>query len=143
MIVTIQHGDVRLALILRANYYAEGIQFFTPNDFSQQLGYMNRPQGYVIPLHVHNSVVRELHFIKEELFIKSGKVRVDFYDETRTTWKAVFCIRVTWCCWPMAATVLRCWKPVKFIEVKQGPYAGEQDKTRFKGVSSDKVKIKD
>ncbi len=53
MIETINHNGRMLALILRAHYHAEGIQFFTPNDFSQQLGSMNRPAGYVIPPHVH------------------------------------------------------------------------------------------
>ena len=38
-----------LALIMRAGFRAPGIHFFTPNEFSQQLGYMNRPRGYVIP----------------------------------------------------------------------------------------------
>jgi len=56
MIEPINHNSHMLALILHANNHAEGIQFLTPNDFSQQLGYMNRPQGYVIPPHVHNPV---------------------------------------------------------------------------------------
>ena len=56
MIEPINHNSRMLVLIFRANYRAEDIQFFTPNDFSQQLGYMNRPQGYVIPPHVHNPV---------------------------------------------------------------------------------------
>ena len=58
MIEPIDYNGQMLALILRARYHAEGIQFFTPNDFSQQLGYMNRPTGYVIPPHVHNPVAR-------------------------------------------------------------------------------------
>ena len=28
------------------------------------------------------------------------------------------------------------------IEVKQGPYAGEEDKTRFKGITKEEAKIK-
>jgi hypothetical protein len=31
---------------------------------------------------------------------------------------------------------------IEMIEVKQGPYVGEQDKTRFVGVSSNQAKIK-
>ena len=71
------------AIILYANYKREGIHFFTPNDFSHQLGYINRPKGYLIPPHVHNSVSREVFFTNEVLFIKSGKVRVDFYNENK------------------------------------------------------------
>lgn len=47
MIELIYHAGQMLALILRADYHAEGIQFFTPGGFSQQLGYMNRPAGYI------------------------------------------------------------------------------------------------
>ena len=54
--------DRSLAFILRTRYNSEGIQFFTPGDFSQQLGYMNRPTGYVIPPHVHNPVAREVQY---------------------------------------------------------------------------------
>jgi LPS export ABC transporter protein LptC len=42
---------------------------------------MNRPSGHVIPPHVHNPIPREVKYTNEVLFIKSGRVRVDFYDE--------------------------------------------------------------
>ena len=32
-----------LAIILRTTYKEKGINFFTPNEFSQQLAYMNHP----------------------------------------------------------------------------------------------------
>ena len=31
----------------------------------------------------------------------------------------------------------------ELIEVKQGPYAGEADKTRFKGLSAEQIKVKE
>ena len=77
-------GGRLLAVIVRASFQCDGIEFFTPNDFSQQLGYMNRPEGYVIAPHVHNPVIREVSFTKEVLFIRSGRVRVDFYDDAQT-----------------------------------------------------------
>ena len=83
MIEEILHNGRLLALILRVGFRTEGIRFFTPDDFSQQLGYMNRPGGYVIPPHVHNPVQRSVHYTKEVLFIKSGRVRVDFYDDAQ------------------------------------------------------------
>ena len=33
-------------------------------------------------------------------------------------------------------------EPTEIIEVKQGPYSGDQDKTRFEPVSNDLVKLK-
>lgn len=72
-----------LAIIIRSNFKKEGISFFTEDNYSQQLGYMNRPKGYVIPPHRHNIVPREVIHTQEVLFIKSGKVRVDFYDDNQ------------------------------------------------------------
>src|SRR6185312_3002135 len=84
MVQTIEHDGQILAIILPASYRADGIKFFTPDDFSQQLAYMNRPQGYVIQPHVHNPVTRVVEYTKEVIFIRSGKVRIDFYDDGQT-----------------------------------------------------------
>lgn len=83
MIHTIDHNGQQLALIIRRNFKKDGIEFFTPSTYSQQIGYMNRPAGYVIPPHVHNPVAREVQYTKEVLFIKSGRLRVDFYSESQ------------------------------------------------------------
>ena len=83
MIETIACGDQLLAILVRANYHGRGIQFFTPDNFSQQLAYMNRATGYVIPPHVHNAQRREVHLTNEVLFIKSGRVRIDLYDSEK------------------------------------------------------------
>jgi hypothetical protein len=81
MIENIEKNGVVQAVILRATFRRDGVEFFTPNNFSQQLGYMNHPAGYVIQPHVHNAVAREVLYTKEVLFIKSGMVRVDFYAD--------------------------------------------------------------
>ena len=65
------YGDNLLAIILRSDFKKDGIEFFTPNDFSQQLGYMKRGQGYEIKPHVHNPVKRSVYYTKEVLFIKN------------------------------------------------------------------------
>ena len=82
MFEKIMHNGDILAVLLRSSYHMpEGIQFFTPNDFSQQLGFFSHPKGHNIKPHVHNPVPRQVHYTKEVLFIKSGKIRVDFYDD--------------------------------------------------------------
>jgi hypothetical protein len=42
----INHGSSLLAIIISSDYSNDGIEFFTPNDFSQQLAFMNRPVFY-------------------------------------------------------------------------------------------------
>jgi hypothetical protein len=44
---------------------------------------MNRPKGYIIDPHVHNLVERKVTLTQEVLYIKSGKVRVDFFDDDK------------------------------------------------------------
>ena len=48
MIERISDKGLELAIIIRASYQKEGIEFFTGDDSSQQLGYMQRPKGHVI-----------------------------------------------------------------------------------------------
>ena len=141
MIQNITHAGRTLAVLLKANYHKEGIEFFTPNDFSQQLGYMNRPQGYVIPPHVHNPVPREVHFTKEVIFIKSGKVRVDFYHDDQSYLESCILNQGDIILLAFGGHGFEMLEPSEMIEVKQGPYAGETDKTRFAPIDVNRIKI--
>lgn len=128
-----------LAIILRSQFKSKGIHFFSPGDFSQQLGYMNRPSGYVIPPHVHNPVPREVQYTKEVLFIKSGRVRVDFYDDNQTYLESLVLESGDVILLAYGGHGFEMLEPTEMIEVKQGPYAGDQDKIRFEGISADQA----
>jgi hypothetical protein len=143
MIEHITHDGRTLAMLLRSTYRAEGIQFFTPNEFSQQLAYMNRSQGYVIAPHVHNAVPREVQFTKEVLFIKSGKVRVDFYDDDQNYLESRVVTAGDVILLAFGGHGFEMLDDSEIIEVKQGPYAGEADKLRFTPVSRDVLDIKE
>lgn len=135
----IEHNADLLAIVIRSDYTKEGIEFFTPNNFSQQLAYMNRPSGYTIEPHVHNKVHREVLYTQEVLFIKKGRVRIDFYDEHRNyvetrTLKSGDVIMLT-----SGGHGFQMLEDTEMIEVKQGPYAGDSDKIRFDGISDDSV----
>ena len=141
MIEHIRHREEVLAIILRANFHSEGIEFFTPAYFSQQLGYMNRPQGYVIPPHVHNPVAREVQFTKEVLIIKSGKVRVDFYDDDQNYLESRILNQGDIVLLAFGGHGFEMLEASEIVEVKQGPYAGEADKTRFPPISSEQIRL--
>ena len=142
MIENIVHDGRTLAVLLQADYHEKGIAFFTPDDFSQQLGYMNRPKGYVISPHVHNPVPREVQYTKEVLFIKSGKVRVDFYDEDKNYLESRALNQGDVLLLAFGGHGFEMLEPSEIIEVKQGPYAGEEDKTRFTGITAEEAQIK-
>ena len=137
----INNNDQMIALIIRTNYHSDGIAFFTPDSFSQQLAYMNRPTGYVIPAHVHNPVHRDVFYTLEVLFIKSGKVRVDFYTTEREYLESRVLVGGDIIFLASGGHGFEMLEPTEMVEVKQGPYAGEQDKTRFSGIQPDQVNI--
>ncbi|QSA96835.1 hypothetical protein [Methylococcus sp. EFPC2] len=141
MINRITHGSKELAIILRHTFRANGIEFLTPGAYSQQLGYMNRPTGYVIPPHVHNPVVREVHYTNEVLFIKSGRLRVDFYSAEREYLESTILEAGDVILLALGGHGFEMLEPTEIIEVKQGPYAGDQDKTRFDSVEHGQLMI--
>jgi mannose-6-phosphate isomerase-like protein (cupin superfamily) len=142
MIETLKSGDQLLAVIVSGRFHEPGIHFFTPNDLSQQLAYMRHPEGKVIDPHVHNPVSRNVHYTQEVLFIKRGKLRVDFYDndqrylESRVLEEGDVILLAT------GGHGFEVLEEIEMIEVKQGPYAGDQDKTRFTGVSAEQLLVK-
>ena len=131
LIETIVHGLEPIALIIRADYDEPGIHFFTPGSFSQQVAYMKHPQGHKIGAHVHNLVTRQVLYTQEVLLIRSGKVRVDLFSSnmesigSRTLEKGDL---ILLCGGGHSFEML---EESSMIEIKQGPYAGENDKTRF------------
>jgi len=130
-IESITHEGRVLALVLRRDFRCDGIEFFTPPEFSQQLAYMNRPAGYRIAPHVHNEVRREVHLTNEVLFVRSGRVRVDFYDDARRFLRSTELRAGDVILLAEGGHGFEMLEDCEMIEVKQGPYAGDADKTRF------------
>lgn len=142
MIQKIIHNSQLLSIIIRHSFQADGIKFFTPNDFSQQLAYMKRPKDYVITPHVHNAVRREVQFTKEVLYLKSGRVRVDFYDDEQSYLESTILEEGDVILLAFGGHGFTMLEESEIIEVKQGPYAGDLDKTRFEPISNDKLVVK-
>lgn len=142
MIERIVNEDKELALIIRHSFRKDGIEFLTPGTYSQQMGYMNRPAGYIIPPHVHNPVVREVQYTKEVLFIKSGRLRLDFYSEGQEYLESTILETGDVILLAYGGHGFEMLEPTEIIEVKQGPYAGDQDKTKFDPVAANLLKMR-
>ena len=130
------------AIIIRKEFKKDGIEFFTPNEFSQQLGYMRRPSGYKIEPHLHQNVKKEIKFTQEVLFIRSGKIRVDFYDNNKDYQQSTNLNEGDIILLSKGGHGFKVLEECEIIEVKQGPYDETNDKTRFKGVKDLDTKIK-
>ncbi len=141
LIRRIEYKGKLLAIIIRNDYTKDGVEFFTPNDFSQQLAYMKHPKGKRIDAHTHNVVPREVSYTKEVLVIRKGKLRVDFYEDNQTYIESHIVEQGDIILLAFGGHGFECLEEVEMIEIKQGPYLGEQDKVRFAGVEQGKVKI--
>jgi hypothetical protein len=136
------HNNELLALIVPNDFAKPGIHFFTPNDFSQQLAYMRHPAGKIIAPHVHNPVPREVHYTLEVLFLKRGRLRVDFYDANRNYLESAILTAGDTILLATGGHGFEVLEEIEMLEVKQGPYAGEADKTRFSSISANQIIIK-
>jgi mannose-6-phosphate isomerase-like protein (cupin superfamily) len=131
LIEYIVDGLEPIALIIRAAFDQPGLHFLTPANFSQQVAVMRHPAGKQIPPHVHNLLSRQILYTQEVLFIRKGKIRVDLYSSERKpigSWVLGTGDVILLCGGGHAFEML---EETSMIEVKQGPYAGENDKTRF------------
>jgi hypothetical protein len=142
MVENITIDGVSYAIIIYASYNKEGISFFTPEDFSQQLGYMKRSKGYEIPPHIHNEVLREVKLTQEVLYLKKGKIRVDFYTQETNYLLSKILNKGDVILLAEGGHGFYMLEESEIIEIKQGPYCGELDKTRFDSITNEPKRIK-
>jgi len=137
----ISADGIDMSIIVHAEFCKPGIHFLTENALTEQLAFMSHPTGKLIAPHVHNPVPREVQFTLEVLFIRKGRLRVDFYDteqnylESRDLGAGDVILLM------QGGHGFEVLEEVEMIEVKQGPYVGEQDKTRFVGIDRSQVKL--
>ncbi len=131
MVERIKHKDQLLAIIVSAGFSKPGVHFFTEDHLSQQLAYMRHKEGKVINPHIHNPVPRNVKYTQEVLFIRRGILKVNFYSnekeyvENRVLEAGDTVLLVS------GGHGFEVIEEVEMIEVKQGPYAGDDDKVHF------------
>lgn len=131
MIEKITQQKETLAMIVRSSFAQPGINFFTPNDYSQQLAFMSHPKGKEIQPHIHKKVHREVHFTQETLFIRKGKLKVDFYSDEQEFLESRILEAGDVILLIKGGHAFKVLEDLEMFEVKQGPYAGDEDKIKF------------
>lgn len=126
----IKNKNNLIAIIIKRKFKKKGTHFLTENKLSLQLGYMQHPKNHQILPHYHLKQKRIVHNTNEILFIKSGKVRIDFFLKKkkftyRTLEKGDFIAIVS------GGHSFKMIKPTEMIEIKQGPYSSHKDKVVF------------
>ncbi len=101
---------------------------------------MKRPSWLLNTPTCTQSSPRAVTWTQEVLFVKSGSVRVDFYTDGQHYSKAGF---FQWDVILLAAGGhgFEFLEEAEIIEVKQGPYCDDRDKTRFQAVDSANLNV--
>ena len=73
--------------------------------------------------------------------MRRGKLRVDFYNSQREYVNSNVLEAGDVLLLIAGGHGFEVLEDIEMIEVKQGPYLGEQDKTRFEGVASSDIKL--
>jgi mannose-6-phosphate isomerase-like protein (cupin superfamily) len=131
MIEEVRFDGTLYALIIRSDFQERGVHFFTPSDFSQQLGYISHPTGHLIEPHAHRDVPRSVRRTQEVLVIRKGRLRVDFYDEGRARVESRTVAAGDVILLVEGGHGFEVLEACEMIEIKQGPYVGDEDKVRF------------
>ena len=143
MIEQIKYKKKLFALIVRGKYRnKKGISFFTPNNVTQQFGYMKHAKGHIIKPHKHKKRVTKILSTTEVILILKGSLRVDFYNNKKKYLFSNIINEKDIIMLVHGGHGFKVLKNVEMIEVKQGPYSLSGDKTKFKNVDEKKIKIK-
>jgi hypothetical protein len=124
-------GDQCLAYVIKASFLPERTTFLTPPEYKQQVGYVVYPAGGEIKRHVHRALERHLVGTSEVLVVRQGCCEVDIYNNdrrlvaTRELREGDILLMVG------GGHGFRMLDDTVFLEVKQGPYTGIDEKEHF------------
>ncbi|PYJ14218.1 MAG: hypothetical protein DME93_00525 [Verrucomicrobia bacterium] len=131
LIENITWQGVPLAYIIRGKLNPTQTTFLTPPEFKQQVGFIVYPAGGEIQRHVHRPLERHLVGTSEVLIVRRGRCEIDIYNDerelvaTRELGQGDIMLMVG------GGHGFRMLEDTVFLEVKQGPYTGLDEKERF------------
>ena len=120
-----------LAYIIRSELLPDKTFFLTPPEYKQQVGFVVYPKGGEITRHVHRNLERHLTGTSEVLIIRKGRCKIDVYNDerelvaTRELRTGDVMLMVG------GGHGFRMLGDTVFLEVKQGPYTGLEEKEHF------------
>ena len=143
MIEEITYKNKMLALIVRGKYRnKKGINFFTPNESTQQFGYMKHQKKHIIKPHLHKKRLTKILYTTEVILLLKGKLRVDFYNPTKEYLFSKILMKNDIIMLVHGGHGFKAISDIEMIEIKQGPYSLIKDKVKFENIDEKKIKIK-
>ena len=120
-----------LAYIMAGDGDPDSTTFLTPPDINLQLGFVVYPAGGEVARHTHRPLERHTVGTCEVLVLRKGRCLVDIYNDdrklvaTRELNQGDILLMVG------GGHGFRMQEDSVFLEIKQGPYTGADEKERF------------
>jgi len=143
MIEKIIYKKKLMALIVRGKYRKKkGITFFTPNESTQQFGYMKHKKEYIIKPHLHKKRMTKIYYTTEVILILKGILRVDFYTQAKKYLFSKVLKDKDIIMLVSGGHGFKVLKNLEMLEIKQGPYNLIKDKIKFDNTKEKKIKVR-
>lgn len=120
-----------LVYIVRGSLDPKETTFVTPPDTNLQMGFIVYAKGKEIQRHVHKPIERHTRGTSEVIVVRRGHCQVDLYDDDRTFVTSRELHQGDIMLTVAGGHGFRMLDETVLLEVKQGPYAGMDDKERF------------
>ena len=101
------------------------------DDYKQQVGFVVYPAGGEVVRHVHRRLERHIVGTSEVLVIKRGRCEMDVYNDDREPVGTYELKSGDVVIMVAGGHGFRMTEDTVLLEVKQGPYTGEDEKERF------------
>jgi hypothetical protein len=127
----ISSGSAILCYIIRSGSLPAATEFVTPPEVTLQVGHIVHPRGHEISRHEHRPQERKISGTAEVIVVQRGRCEIDVYNDQRHL-VATRELRVG-----DVVVLLECGhgfrmlEDIVLLEVKQGPYAGPNEKAQF------------
>ena len=137
MIKKIEYNSDLLAIVISNNHKANGVEFITPNEFSLQMASMGFAKGHKITPHYHinDSEKRHIHY-QEVLFIKSGSLEVNFFDDSQNFLLSHNLNTGDTILFVSGGHSFEFTKDTQLIEIKTGPFLNNNSLIKFSSINN-------
>lgn len=127
----ISWNDQPLTYIIRNQYSPAETTFLTPPEFKQQVGFVVYATGGEVKRHSHRAIERHLVGTSEVLILRKGRCMMDIYNDAKELVASRELNAGDLMLMVGGGHGFRMLEDTVFLEVKQGPYTGIDEKERF------------
>ncbi len=120
-----------LALVIRADYSVSKTTFITPNECTQQVGFICYAANTVIPRHAHLPLSRTILGTTEVVTVRRGRCTAEIYGPDKRPVAEYELREGDVILLNGGAHGFRVHEDTVLLEVKQGPYTDKPEKERF------------